>query len=158
VATNKAAMADRTTTYQEYLSGLEPERVEAMNRISDVIQRNIPKGFEHAMGYGMPGFMVPHSLYPSGYHCDPKLPLPFIGYASQKNFVAIYHMGLYADPVLCKWFTDEYAKRVPGKLDMGKSCIRFKKPDQIPYDLLAELVAKMTVADWIKLYESELKK
>lgn len=151
-------MADRATTFEEYTSRLEPDRAEVMYHMRDVIQRHIPAGFEHAMGYGMPGFMVPHSLYPAGYHCDPKLPLPFIGYASQKNFVAFYHMGIYADPVLCKWFTDEYAKRVPGKLDMGKSCIRFKKPDQIPYDLLAELVAKMTVADWIRLYESGLKK
>jgi hypothetical protein len=110
------------------------------------------------MGYGMMGWSVPHSIYPDGYHCNPDDPLPFIGIASQKNFIAVYHMGVYSDPKLLKWFTDEYKKRVPAKLDMGKSCIRFKKPDAIPFDLIGELASKMTVNDWITRYEMALKK
>lgn len=106
----------------------------------------------------MIGFSVPHSRYPAGYHCNPKDPLPFAGLASQKNHIAFYHMGIYADPALLDWFQKAYAERVPGKLDMGKSCIRFKNPAKVPVDLLAELCSKMTVDDWIALYEKELKK
>lgn len=109
------------------------------------------------MSYGMLGYVVPHSLYPDGYHCDPKLPLPFMNIASQKNFIAVYHMGVYADPKLLKWFTTEYAKHSKLKLDMGKSCIRFKKVDEIPFKLFAELASKMTPRDWIALYEKNLK-
>jgi hypothetical protein len=109
------------------------------------------------MGYGMMGFSVPHSLYPAGYHCDPKLPLPFMGLASQKHFIAVYHMGVYADPKLLKWFTDNYSKAGVGKLDMGKSCIRFKKPENIPYKLIGELASKITPRQWIEKYESVLK-
>ena len=109
------------------------------------------------MGYGMITYVVPKSIYPDGYHCDPKLPLPFMGLASQKNFIAVYHMGIYADPKLMKWFTDAYAKEVPGKLDMGKSCIRFKKPGNIPVKLIGELASKMTVDDWINMYEKNFK-
>ena len=108
------------------------------------------------MGYGNMGYCVPHSKYPAGYHCDPKIPLPFLGIASQKNFIAIYHMGIYADPKLLKWFTDEYAKAGVGKLDMGKSCVRFKNLDKIPYKLIGELAAKMTPDEWIAMYEKNL--
>jgi uncharacterized protein YdhG (YjbR/CyaY superfamily) len=101
---------------------------------------------------------VPHSVYPSGYHCDPKLPLPFVSIASQKNFIAVYHMGLYSDPKLLEWFMKEYAKHIATKPDMGKGCIRFKKPDQIPMELIGKLVSKMTPQDWIKVYESGLKR
>ena len=118
----------------------------------------MPKGFEETMSYGMIGYVVPHSLYPSGYHCNPKLPLPFISIASQKNFVALYHMGLYADAALMEYFKAGYAASDAGKLDMGKSCIRFKKLDRIPYELLGELCEKMSVADWIQTYESALKR
>ena len=106
----------------------------------------------------MPAYVVPHSKYSDGYHCDPKLPLPFINIASQKNFIAFYHMGIYSDPELLKWFIDEYPKYVKTKLDMGKSCVRFKKMDQIPYKLLGELVSKMTPDDWIDKYESSIRK
>ena len=102
--------------------------------------------------------VVPHSIYPNGYHCNPKLALPFINLASQKKFIALYHMGIYANPELLKWFTDEFPKHSSQKLDMGKSCIRFKKADQIPFDLIAELVQKMSVAEWIAIYESQMKK
>jgi hypothetical protein len=101
---------------------------------------------------------VPHSLYPDGYHCDPKLPLPFVNIASQKNHIALYHNGLYAMPELQEWFKDQYGKRVPAKLDMGKSCIRFKKPDHIPFDLIGELLEKLSVTDWIQTYERTVKR
>lgn len=129
-----------------------------MIRLRKTITDNLPKGFKEEMSYGMPGFVVPHSKYPPGYHCDPRLPLPFMSIASQKNFVAVYHMGIYADPKLLKWFTDGYAKAVTTKLDMGKGCIRFKKPENIPFGLIGELAAKWTVEDWIKVYEANIKR
>ncbi|MEJ7611132.1 MAG: DUF1801 domain-containing protein [Ferruginibacter sp.] len=143
-------------TPDQYYDQLPADRKVPMTKLRKEIKKNIPKGFKEVMGYGMVGFSVPHSLYPPGYHCDPKLPLPFMGLASQKNFIAIYHMGIYMDPKLMDWFTDEFAKQVTGKLDMGKSCIRFKKPDNIPYKLIGELASKMTVQDWIEKYESVL--
>ena len=110
------------------------------------------------MSYGMIGYVIPHSLYPAGYHCDPKLPLPFINIASQKNSITLYHMGIYADPKLLKWFTEAHAKASPKKLDMGKSCIRYKKMEDIPFQLYAELVTKISVEDWIARYEKMLKR
>ena len=150
-------MQSKATTIKEYLEQLPEERKAAMNELRQTILRNLPKGFAEVMSYGMIGYVVPHSIYPNGYHCDTALPLPFISIASQKNFVALYHMGIYADTKLLKWFTDAYAKQVKGKLDMGKSCIRFKKTDRIPYPLIGELVGKIAVADWIELYEKNLK-
>lgn len=143
---------------EEYISKLPDERKEVINKLRETINKNLPKGFTEEMSYGMIGYVVSHSLYPAGYHCDPKLPLPFISIASQKNFVAFYHMGLYGDEKLSKWFTDEYSKHSKYKLDMGKSCIRFKRMDDIPYDLLADLVQKMSADQWIKLYEENLKR
>ena len=118
---------------------------------------NLPKGFQEQMSYGMLGFVVPHSVYPDGYHCDTSLPLPFINIASQKNFIALYHSGIYADPALSDWFVGEYSKYVNTKLDMGKSCIRFKKMETIPYELIGALCKKLTVTDWIALYEKNYK-
>jgi len=141
---------------QEYIDSLPEERKTAMEKLRMVISENLPKGFEETMGYGMLCYVVPHAIYPNGYHCDPKLPLPFLSIASQKNFIAVYHMGMYMDEKLLNWFTTEYPKHVKTKLDMGKSCIRFKKMDQIPYELLAELFQKVTVQDWITNYESVL--
>jgi hypothetical protein len=109
------------------------------------------------MGYGNMGWVIPHSIYPAGYHCNPKDPLPFMGLASQKNSINIYHMGIYADPKLLKWFQDAHTKASPKKLDMGKSCIRYKKPEDIPYELIGELASKMTVENWINMYESAFK-
>lgn len=151
-------MQSKATTVNAYLAELPEERQKALNEIRKVIRKNLPKGFQECMNYGMIGYVVPHSKYPAGYHCDPKLPLPFMGLASQKNFIAFYHMGIYASPQLLKWFTDAYAKAGVGKLDMGKSCIRFKKADKIPFALLGELVSKMTPEDWIKQYEAAFKK
>lgn len=147
-----------TKTVNEYLESLPEERREAVRKLKQTIAKHLPKGFSETMGYGMIAFVVPHKLYPKGYHCDPKLPLPFINIASQKNFVALYHMGLYARPDLLKWFTNEFQKHSKAKLDMGKSCIRFKKMDQIPYELIAALAKKMSPEDWIKTYESAFNK
>lgn len=147
-----------TDTPDQYVAQLPDDRKVAITALRQTILENLPPGFEECISYGMIGYVVPHSIYPSGYHCDPKLPLPFLSIASQKNFVAVYHMGVYADPDLLEWFTSEYAKRVKGKLDMGKSCIRFKKPAEIPVELIGELVSKMTVQDWIGVYEKALKR
>ena len=122
------------------------------------ILENLPEGFSETMGYGMLGYVVPHSKYPAGYHCDPKLPLPFINIASQKNFIAVYHMGIYTDSALLDWFTTEFQKQCNSKPDMGKSCIRFKKMDRIPYKLIGELASKMGPDEWIGKYESVLNK
>lgn len=141
-----------------YIEQLPEERQGPMRQLRQIIQENLPAGFEEAMSYGMIGYVVPHSLYPAGYHCDTKLPLPFISIASQKNFVAVYHMGIYATPELMDWFLAEYPKHNKRKLDMGKSCIRFKKIEEIPYDLIGELVSKMTPEDWVAQYEAVVKR
>lgn len=151
-------MQSTAASIKEYINEAPEDRQSALEQLRKVISKNLPKGFKEAMCYGMPGFVVPHSLYPAGYHCSPELPLPFVSFASQKNFIAVYHMGLYAYPKLLKWFVAEYSARVTGKLDMGKSCIRFKKPEQIPFDLIGELCTKMTVSDWIALYEKNYKR
>jgi hypothetical protein len=145
-------------TPDEYFQSLPDDRKFAMAGLQQSLKNNLPEGFKEGMGYGMLCYSVPHSIYPPGYHCDPKLPLPFISLASQKNFVALYHMGIYANKELLDWFVAEFPKHTKYKLDMGKSCIRFKKMDDIPLDLIGELAKKMTVADWIKTYEDAFKK
>jgi uncharacterized protein YdhG (YjbR/CyaY superfamily) len=151
-------MPSTALTPQEYLSNLPDDRKEVMQKLRNSIIENIPQGFEEVMSYGMLGFVIPHSIYPEGYHCDPKLPLPFMNLASQKNFIALYHMGIYADNKLLEWFVAEYPKHCKAKLDMGKSCIRFKKLDDIPYELIGDLAGKVSVTDWIKTYETSFKK
>lgn len=151
-------MQSHAETVEQYLAELPEDRQVAMRKLREVILKNLPEGFEEAMGYGMMGYQVPHSIYPAGYHCNPKQALPFMGMASQKNAISFYHMGIYAKPVLLEWFVNEFPKHSDRKLDMGKSCIRFKKPEHIPYALIGQLVTKMSVADWIACYESELKK
>jgi uncharacterized protein YdhG (YjbR/CyaY superfamily) len=150
-------MTSTAKTPEEYFSALPDDRKSAMNELRSVILNNIPEGFREEMSYGTIGYIVPHSIYPNGYHCNPNLPLPFAAIASQKNFIALYHMGIYANPQILQWFTDEFPKHSKTKLDMGKSCIRFKKLDQIPYKLIAELMKKISVEDWIKCYETNLK-
>ena len=142
-------MQSSAKTVNEYLNELPEERKTPFLKLRESILNNLPKGFEEQMSYGMLGYVVPHTIYPNGYHCTPKLPLPFINIASQKNFIALHHMGIYANPELLEWFITEYPKRSSQKLDMGKGCIRFKKFDQIPFDLIAELARKMYVEDWI---------
>lgn len=141
------------STPDEYIAQIPEERQASMKKLRAVIKKNLPKGFTETISYGMIGYVVPHKLYPAGYHCDPKLPLPFMSIASQKNFIAVYHMGIYADKKLMDWFLAEYPKHTTTKLDMGKSCIRFKKPEQVPYALIGELASKMSVADWVGTYE-----
>lgn len=142
----------------QYLEKIPDELKQAFSRLRQTILDNIPQGFQESMSYGMIGYVVPKTIYPTGYHCDPKLPLPFINIASQKNFVALYHMGIYAKKEILDWFIGEYPNHSKLKLEMGKSCIRFKKPDQIPFELIGELVKKITVEKWIEMYESTFKK
>lgn len=151
-------MQSTALTPQEYLSNLPDDRKEVMQKLRNSIKNNIPNGFEEVMSYGMLGFVVPHNIYPNGYHCDPILPLPFMNLASQKNFIALYHMGIYANEKLLNWFVAEYPKHCKSKLDMGKSCIRFKKIDDIPFELIGELASKVSVTEWIKTYETAFKR
>lgn len=150
-------MTIKARTVEEYLSKLPENRISAVTTLRDTVKNNLPVGFRECMSYNMIGFVVPHETFPEGYHVDPKLPLPFINIASQKNFVALYHSGIYANPDLLAWFVAEYPKHVKTKLDMGKSCIRFKKVDAIPFDLIAALCQKITPEEWIRLYKSNLR-
>jgi len=145
-------------TVNEILTNVPADRAEAFNTLHETIIKNLPKGFEAAVSYGMLSYVVPHTIYPAGYHCKPTEPLPFAAIASQKNSINFYHMAIYADPELLKWFVDEYPKHCKQKLDMGKSCIRFKKVDDIPFKLIGALMKKISVKDWITTYETRLKK
>lgn len=150
--TSKAATAD------QYLAELPVERQEAMEKLRDTLLKHLPKGFKETMSYGMVTYCVPHETYPAGYHCNPEQPLPFISLASQKNYIALHHMGLYADPKLLEWFTTEYPKHSKMKLDMGKGCVRFKKPEAIPFELIGQLAEKVTPQQWIECYESAFRR
>ena len=141
-------------TPQEYVDSLPEDRKIAIEKLRKTVISNLPEGFIEEMSYGMLGYIVPHSIYPKGYHCKPNLPLPFINIASQKNFIGFYHMGIYVNSELLNWFVLEYSKLIKSKIDMGKSCIRFKKMDERPYELLGELVSKIAVSDWISIYEN----
>ena len=141
-------------TVKDILNNVPPDRLVAFNKLHETIVNSLPKGFEAGISYGGLGYVVPHKLYPAGYHCKPIEPLPFAGLASQKNTINFYHMGIYADPKLLDWFVSEYPKHSKAKLDMGKSCIRFKKFDEIPFALIAQLMKKISVKDWINQYET----
>lgn len=151
-------MQSTATTPAEYIENLPEDRKSIIAQLRKVILENLPVGFEERMSYGMLGYVVPHSIFPAGYHCDPKLPLPFINLASQKNHIAIYHMGLYAEENLMNWFVGEWPKHSSKKPDIGKSCIRFKKGEDIPFGLFAELFAKLTPEQWIHHYERIMKR
>ncbi len=151
-------MQYKATSPEDYIKQVPEERQDALKKLRKVINDNLPKGFEEGIQYGMIGYYVPHSVYPDGYHCDPKTPLPFMSFASQKNSVNLYHSGIYAIPKIHDWFVNEYPKHNSRKLDMGKSCIRFKKVDEIPFDLIADLCKKLTPEEWIDVYETALKK
>lgn len=142
----------------QYMDAIPEDRKEVISKLREVIIKNLPEGFHEQINYGMLGWVVPHSTYPAGYHCDAKQPLPFLAIASQKNFIAVYHMGIYADKDMYEWFVAEFPNHSKYKLDMGKSCIRFKKPEAIPFGLIGQLVAKMTPEQWISLYEKNLKR
>jgi uncharacterized protein YdhG (YjbR/CyaY superfamily) len=154
-ATLMIYLADSPETY---ISQLPEDRKEAFEKLRKTIKENLPEGFQETMSYGMIGFVIPHSVYPSGYHVNPKEPVPFIGLGSQKHYIALYHMGIYAHPEISAWFQSEYPKHVKTKLDMGKSCIRFKRMDSIPYDLIAELCRKITMEDYLHDYNLMVKK
>ncbi len=139
-----------------YIENLPEDKAAAFMQLRETILQSIPEGFAEAFTYGMVAYVVPHSIFPAGYHCDPKLPLAFVNIACQKNFIALYHMGIYADKNLLDWFVSEYPKHCDTKLDMGKSCIRFKKPEKIPHALIAELMQKMSVQEWIDTYQCVL--
>ncbi|RYC50891.1 DUF1801 domain-containing protein [Flagellimonas olearia] len=145
-------------TPDEYIRKVPEDRREVVSKLRETVKANLPKGFQECISYKMIGYVVPHSLYPGGYHCDPALPLPFMNIASQKNFIALYHSGIYANPELHDWFVKEYPKYVTTKLDMGKSCIRFRNGNNIPFGLIAQLCQKMTPQDWVALYEQNIKR
>jgi Domain of unknown function (DU1801) len=142
-------MTSKIELPQDYIDSLPDDRKQAVTKLREILLANLPHGFAEVINYGSLGYVVPHSIYPKGYHCNPKLPLPFINVVSQKNFIALHHVGLYANITLTEWFTSEYPKHCKTKLDMGKGCIRFKKLDDIPYQLIAELATKITVQEWI---------
>ncbi|MBO9593268.1 MAG: DUF1801 domain-containing protein [Niabella sp.] len=151
-------MQSKAKTVADYLSEVPAERLPAMEKLRTVIRKHLPAGYEETMAYGMIGYVVPHRIYPAGYHCAPEQPLPFLSMASQKNGIVLYHMGLYADAGLMDWFLNEWKKVAAKKPDMGKSCIRFSKPELIPFDLIGQLVERVSVADWIALYEQRFVK
>ena len=151
-------MQYQSNSIEDYISQVPDERQETLKKLRKIINDNLPKGFEEGMQYNMPAFYVPFSKYPDGYHCTPTEPLPFMSFASQKNSVNLYHSGIYSKPELHDWFVTEYPKHCKRKLDMGKSCIRFKKMEEIPFELISELCTKMTVDEWIEIYESRTKK
>lgn len=144
--------------FETYIQNLPEERQQPVRNILNLLIAHLPKGFEPVTQYQMPSFVVPHSIFPAGYHCNPAEPLPFISVASQKNFIALYHMGLYSEPELYNWFVSEYPKHCKYKLDMGKSCIRFKKTEDIPFDLLKELFEKVSPEQWIETYSRNFMK
>jgi uncharacterized protein YdhG (YjbR/CyaY superfamily) len=145
-----------TTTAAAYINAIPEERRPFIQKLREIVKSNLPKGFEEEMNYGMLGFVVPKSIYPKGYHCPPYPALGMISIASQKNFIGFYHMGLYMHKELMEWFVGEYPKHTKSKIDMGKSCVRFKKMDDIPYDLIAELCTKISVETYIERYEKAL--
>lgn len=151
-------MQSKAATPEAYLAAIPAERLPVFKKLRAAIKRNLPKGFKEEMNYGMIGYVIPHSKYPGGYHCDPEQPLPFMNIASQKNFIGVYHMGLYAMPELLKWFIAAHAKASAKKLDMGKSCIRYKKPEDVPVALIGELASKINAEEWIAFYEKSVKR
>jgi hypothetical protein len=151
-------MQSSAQSVEEYIRQVPDLQREAFVLLRKTILENLPVGFSEEMSYGMIGYVVPHSTYPNGYHCNTKLPLPFLNIAAQRNFISLYHMGIYANADLLNWFTSEYPKHSKLKLNMGKGCIRFKNGSALPYSLIAELVSKIGVSDWINLYETKIMK
>ncbi len=151
-------MISDAKTVEAYLEEVPENRKEAMLKLRHIIKTNLPSGFEESMGYGMIGYGIPHRIYPAGYHVTPSEPVPFMGLASQKNFIAIYYMGFMVSNETLNWFQQSYSESVPTKLDMGKSCIRLKKVENIPYELIAELCQKITVEEYLEKYEKMLDK
>ena len=151
-------MTSKATSVDQYINEAPEDRRAALQKLRSIILENLPEGFQEEISYGMIGYVVPHSIYPKGYHCTPELPLPFMSFASQKNSINFYHMGIYAKPELYNWFVAEYPKHSKQKLDIGKSCLRIKKPENIPSELIGELAKKMSVSEWIETYEKAFNK
>jgi hypothetical protein len=149
-------MQSRAKTVAEYLAELPPDRAPIIKSLRQVIKKNLPPGFREQMNYGMIGYVVPHSLYPAGYHVTPELPLPFMNIASQKSHIAVYHMAMLGS--LEDWFRANWPKHSTKKLDMGKSCIRFKKPEDVPLALMGQLATRLTPEAWIEEYEKQVAK
>ncbi|WP_299059301.1 DUF1801 domain-containing protein [uncultured Polaribacter sp.] len=151
-------MQYKASSPEDYIHQVPDERKEALEKLRKTIKENLPDGFKEGMQYNMIAYYVPHSIYPNGYHCNTKEPLPFMSFASQKNSINLYHMGIYAIPDIYNWFVKEYPKHCSRKLDMGKSCIRFKKIEEIPFDLIGQLCKKLSVKEWIDVYEMNIQK
>jgi Domain of unknown function (DU1801) len=145
-------------TIQNHIDQIPDDRKPHFLKLRQTILENLPTGFEEQMSYGMIGYVVPFSIYPKGYHCNTSLPLPIINIDNKKNFIVMHHLGLYGNPKLLDWFVTEYSKHCTHKLDMGKGCVRFKKFTEIPFDLIAQLIQKVSVADWISNYEASFLK
>lgn len=147
-------MQSPAPTPAKYIASLPLERQKPVKKLRALFRKYLPKDFAEVMQYGMIGYVIPHTRYPAGYHTDTTQPLPFLHLASQKNYIAVYHMGIYAMPEIRDWFITEYTMATGKKPDMGKSCIRLKNIDAIPYDLFAELATKISAKQFIQLYES----
>jgi hypothetical protein len=148
-------MQSKAKTVEEYLRSLPEDRRKAIEAVREVILENLDHEYEEGMQYGMIGYCVPHRVYPAGYHADPKQGLPFVALASQKNHMSVYLMGLYTggDTALVRWFREAWAKSGKKKLDMGKSCVRFKKLDDLPLDVIGEAIRRVPARAYIELYE-----
>jgi hypothetical protein len=146
-------MQSKAATVAQYLKALPADRREAIEAVRGVILKNLPKGYAEGIQYGMIGYFVPHDVYPPGYHCDPKQPLPFVSLASQKNHMAVYLYCLYSDPDMLDWFREAWAA-TGRKLDMGKSCVRFKKLDQVALDVVADAIRAIPVKDFVAHYDA----
>lgn len=151
-------MKTETQDLKVYIDQLPEERKPGFEKLYDTIKDSLPKGFSEEFSYGMPSFVISLKDYPEGYHCAKDIALPFLSLANQKNFIALYHMGMYAKPEILEWFQNEFPKHSKKKLDMGKSCVRFKKSEEIPFELIGELAKKMTPKEWIEVYEKNFKR
>lgn len=147
-------MISSAMSVEAYIEALPTERREAFEKLLQVIRANIPPGFEMTLQYGMVSFVVPHRLYPAGYHCKPSDPLPFASIANQKQGIHFYHMGLYGRQDLLRWFQEEFSAHTARKPDMGKSCVRFRGGKDIPYALIGKLMQKISVQEYISMYEA----
>lgn len=143
-------MEYKVKTVDEYMNMLDEDRKDAINKLRNAIKKGLPAGFSEEINYNMIAYVIPFDTYSKGYHRGGPLSLIAIG--NQKNYIALYHLGIYGDPKLLEWFKDEYKKY--GKLDMGKSCIRFKNINDIPYELITLLASKISVENFIKMYEN----
>ncbi len=148
-------MRSQATGVEEYLAELTAERRETLQAVREVVLKNLPRGYEEGMQYGMIGYFVPHRLYPAGYHCDPRQPLPFASLASQKHHLSIYLTCIYSDPEHLAWFREAWAK-TGKKLDMGKGCVRFKTIDDVPLKVVGQAIKRVPVKKFIAQYEAVL--